>query len=89
MNNRYSGGKTQTYQIKGEEFQFTLIGRYENEDKYFFKNFNNPDDLIAYVSQMSKGTNKVHKILKMYLNGDTIEMTIGFDDGRLGLITVK
>jgi hypothetical protein len=74
--------------------QWVLIIDLENhkskagDEKYRFKNFNEygEEELLAYVVNMSKGDTKVHKILKMDYNGGTTEYTIGFAQGKLGLV---
>jgi hypothetical protein len=78
----------------GMEMQYTLIIDLEThqsragDEKYLFKNFTGSDEVIAYVSNMSKGNHKVHKIFRMMWTGETDEMTIGFNNGRLDLIEV-
>lgn len=77
-----------SFQIQGEEYQWTLIGKYGSTDKYFFKNFTKGSEVFDYVVNMSKGDNLVHKIVRMYLDGDTVEYTIGFKEGKFVLIQV-
>ena len=72
--------------------QYTLIVDKEKphskagDDKYGFKNFDNKQDLVTYVSNLSRGDDKVHKIVSLDYTGATKEMTIGFKDGHLELI---
>lgn len=67
---------------------YTIVGIIMDgkDERYFFQSFSNPESVLTHVSNLSKGPNKVFAIYKMDIYGKTIEMTIGFEDGRLGLI---
>ena len=73
--------------IKGEKLTYILVGEYANSNgKKFFKNFGHPDDVIEYISNMSRGDNKVHGIHSMDTEGFVLSLTVGFLEGRLALI---
>lgn len=59
------------------------------DSKYGFKYFDTPHDLINYVSNLSKGDSKVHKIVILDYTGKTTEMTIGFNEGHLDLVKLE
>jgi len=59
----------------------------KDDTNYTFHNFHSPSELISRVSNISKGdTTRVHKIFTMDHDGNTIELTIGFNNGLLDLI---
>lgn len=66
--------------------QFTLVVEVNDKNKYGFKNYTEAADLIAYVTNMSKGPNKVKNIFSVDENGKVEYLTIGFIDGKLQLI---
>jgi hypothetical protein len=75
-------------------FQFTVIverpkpdpySRENTQKPFFFSSFETPEQVVSFVSNLNKGL-KIYAIHKMDLEGHTYEMTIGFDNGRLGLI---
>ena len=58
-------------------------------EDYRFKNFLAPNEVIAYVTNMSAGPNKVHKIISLDKDLNVVEKTIGFIDGQLSLIDAQ
>jgi hypothetical protein len=57
-------------------------------ERFTLKNFKESSEVISYVSELSKGNHKVYKIFSMLWTGETQEMTIGFENGKLSLIKV-
>lgn len=78
--------------------QYTVVikrpesGIYNKTDgpkqKYFFKNFDSMKVVIEYISKLSDGL-KVHGIHEVNIDGSTDPMTIGFNDGVLGLVYIN
>jgi len=59
------------------------------EDRYFFKNFTDPNDALAYIAKdIPKGPLKVQKIIGTGYDGISRELKVEFKDGRLVLINL-
>ena len=69
-----------------EHMQYVLVIR--KVEDYLFRNFSDPSEVITYISNMSKGDDKVHKIICMNCDAGVKEMTIGFSDGKISLVEV-
>jgi hypothetical protein len=76
--------------LPDQQFQYTIVGiitdKDPKEERFFFTSYGTPESVLTYISNMSKGTNKVHAIYRMDVAGEVVQMTVGFKDGRLGLI---
>jgi hypothetical protein len=57
-----------------------------NEQRYAMKFFDSERDVLNYVSNISNGDVKVHKIFVLNHLGITYEKTISFINGQLDLI---
>jgi hypothetical protein len=59
-----------------------------DEKRYIMKFFDKEQEVLNYVSNMSSGEMKVHRIFILDHNGSTKEKTIQFIGGQLELINV-
>jgi hypothetical protein len=58
-------------------------------ERFTFKHFSHPSDVIPYVADMSRGGGKVHKIVQMdAMATDPVPMEIRFEGGKLVLVEV-
>jgi hypothetical protein len=72
-------------------YQYTVVlerpVQYVNNEKpqFFFKNYDAKKAVIEYVGKLETSL-KVYKIFRVDTEGNSIEMTVGFEYGRLNLI---
>lgn len=68
-----------------EDRQYTVVIERPKDEGYFFRNFDTTEKCIECISKLTEPL-KVHKIFEMTYKGFVTEMTVGFINGRLGLI---
>jgi hypothetical protein len=73
-----------------EKIVMTIDKGKDNEDqRYSMKLFEDEREVLNYVSNMSAGDVKVHKIFILNHEGQTRDKTIAFKNGQLELVDVK
>lgn len=72
-------------------YQYVIVVRrpvqYVTSEKpqCFFKNYMNKKSVIEFVARLDT-TLKVDRIFKLNIDGTTVEMTVGFNDGQLDVV---
>lgn len=69
--------------------QFTIVIEVNDKNKYAFKNFTDPKEIIAYIANLSKGPNKVYNIFSTDECGNVQCYTVGFISGMVQLVETE
>jgi hypothetical protein len=75
---------------KRTDMQFVLVTdsgiNSDERARYNFKNFTDENQLIQYVSNISNSETRVYKIFSLDKEGNVVQKTIGFKNGKFSLV---